>query len=198
MFAPSDARRHAVGLARQQNDGEDELALKQFEKALELDPAHIPSLYHRGLMFLDYIVWTKLLMCLALYWRMLPTIAWCTKVEVFHQDLRKHQDAVDDFTSALKIDRTVGENHYHRGESLLRLGDLNGAILDFKSAVELKYSDPLVFNARGMTKRALGHFDEAIDDLTDAVQHAPTNIEFLLNRSLSFWTSMILAAQNKI
>jgi tetratricopeptide (TPR) repeat protein len=103
-----------------------------------------------------------------------------------HQDLRKHQDAVDDFTSALKIDRTIGENHYHRGESLLRLGDLNGAILDFKSAVELKYSDPLVFNARGMTKRALGHFDEAIDDLTDAVQHAPTNIEFLLNRSICF------------
>ena len=37
-----------------------------------------------------------------------------------------------------------------------------------------------------MTKRALGHFDEAIDDLTDAVQHAPMNIEFLLNRSLCF------------
>ena len=37
-----------------------------------------------------------------------------------------------------------------------------------------------------MTKRALGHLDEAIDDLTDAVQHAPENIEFLLNRSLCF------------
>ena len=86
----------------------------------------------------------------------------------------------------MKIDETVGENHYHRGESLLRLGDLKNAILDFKSAVELKYTDPLVFNARGMTKRALGHLDEAIDDLTDAVQHAPENIEFLLNRSLCF------------
>ena len=187
-FAPDDARyRHAVGLARQQNDGEDELALKQFERALELDPAHIPSLYHRGLMLHRLHRLDEAVDVFSSVLENAPNDRLVYESRgLVHQDLRKHQDAVDDFTSALKIDRTVGENHYHRGESLLRLGDLNGAILDFKSAVELKYSDPLVFNARGMTKRALGHFDEAIDDLTDAVQHAPTNIEFLLNRSLCF------------
>ena len=72
-----------------------------------------------------------------------------------YQDLREHRKAVEDFTTALKLDQSVGENHYHRGESLLRLGDLQNAILDFKSAVDLRYTDPLVYNARGMTKRAL-------------------------------------------
>ena len=45
----SDARYlHSLGLARQQIEGEEELALSQFEKALEVDPTHVPSRYHCG------------------------------------------------------------------------------------------------------------------------------------------------------
>ena len=45
----SDAKYlHSLGLARQQIEGEEELALSQFEKALEVDPTHVPSRYHCG------------------------------------------------------------------------------------------------------------------------------------------------------
>ncbi len=187
-FAPKDARyRHAVGLARQQSDGEEEMALEQFELALELDPNHIPSLYHRGLMLhrLHRLDEAVDVFSAVLEHAKNDRLVYESRGLVY-QDLRLHVKAVDDFTTALKIDQHIGENHYHRGESLLRLGDLKNAILDFKAALDLNYADPLVFNARGMTKRALGHFDEAIDDLTDALQHAPENVEFLLNRSLCF------------
>jgi tetratricopeptide (TPR) repeat protein len=187
-IAPGEPRyAHAVGLAYQQSEGCEEAALAQFECALELDANHTPSLYHRGLMLHRL---RRLDEAEKVFGDILRTTQDDRLVYesrgLVYQDLRKHLSAVDDFTVALQLDPAIGENYYHRGESLLRLGDLEGAIDDFAQAVQLKYTDPLVFNARGMTKRALGHLDEAIHDLTDAVQFNPKNVEFLLNRAACF------------
>jgi tetratricopeptide (TPR) repeat protein len=187
-IAPGDARYvHAVGLAHQQAKGEEQQALEHFDRAIELNPDHIPSLYHRGLMLHSL---QRLDEAIAIFSEVLEKsgddrLVYESRGLVW-QDLHRHPSAVSDFTTALELDPGQGENHYHRGESLLRLGDLQGAIVDFAKATKLKFTNPLVYNARGMTKRALGHLDEAISDLTDAIQHAPENIEFLLNRSTCF------------
>ena len=48
-----------------------------------------------------------------------------------YQDQGKHRRAVSDFTKAIGLDVSVGENYYHRGESLLRLGQVNFWNKDF-------------------------------------------------------------------
>ena len=74
-----------------------------------------------------------------------------------------------------------GEEYYHRGKAAT-VG--SAGPLDAKAT---KLNTPaLRVQCPRMTKRALGHLDEAISDLTDAIQQAPENIEFFLNRSTCF------------
>ena len=65
----SDAKYlHSLGLARQQIEGEEELALSQFKKALEVDPTHVPSRYHCGSVKIIIIIIFLLLLHLLCYY----------------------------------------------------------------------------------------------------------------------------------
>jgi hypothetical protein len=92
-----------------------------------------------------------------------------------------HQNAVEDFTAALKLtgEGSGGEDHYYRysiqhtaysmlysstlialysshysrGESLLALGRYSLALADMNIALELGWVDAAVFHARAMTKQ---------------------------------------------
>ena len=53
----------------------------------------------------------------------------------FSQFVGKHRKAVKDLSQAIALDINVGENYYHRGESLLRLGMLEEALEEFQEAI---------------------------------------------------------------
>tara|TARA_B100000780_G_scaffold278185_1_gene250909 strand:+ start:240 stop:2705 length:2466 start_codon:yes stop_codon:yes gene_type:complete len=177
---------HSIGLARQQIEGEEHLALASFEKALECDPNHIPSRYHCGLMLhrlgqLDEAV--------LVFNHVLSEVTDDRLVYesrgLVYQDQGRHQKAVNDFSKAIQLDDAIGENYYHRGESRLRLGQLEHALEEFSSARGRNYEQPCLFNARGMAKRKLNLMDDAISDLDIAISRSP-NPEFYLNRSTCY------------
>ena len=55
------------------------------------------------------------------------------------QDQGRHRRAVSDFTKAIQLDDDVGENYYHRGESMLRLRRLDEALEEFHTATRRGY-----------------------------------------------------------
>ena len=184
---PGDARYlHSLGLARQQIEGDEHLALAQFRRALECDPGHTPSRYHCGLMLHRL---GELEEAVAVFDHVLSEVKDDRLVYesrgLVYQDMGKHAHAVKDFTMALQLDDDLGENYYHRGESRLRLGQLDAALDEFSSAVGRSYTEPCLYNARGMTKRKLGQLDEAIKDLDLAISRSP-DPEFYLNRSTCY------------
>jgi tetratricopeptide (TPR) repeat protein len=112
----NDARYlHSLGLARQQIEGEEHLALAQFEKALEVDPSHVPSRYHCGLMLHRL---GQLNDAIDVFDHVLSEVTddrlvYESRGLVF-QDQGRHRRAVLDFTKAIELDDDVGENYYHR------------------------------------------------------------------------------------
>ena len=177
---------HSTGLARQQMEGEEKSALAEFEKALNMDPSYVPARYHCGLMHHRL---GRLEEAVRTFGEVIKQVdddrlVFESRGLVF-QDMGKHHAAVRDFTRAIELDTHVGENYYHRGESLLRLGQLNEAMHEFALAFQAGFDQPCLYNGRGMTRRKLGDLDGSIADLNIAVARS-SNPEFYLNRSTCY------------
>ena len=175
---------HSMGLAYQckatrawrsnarcgQGSGGDAKALQWFNKALAIDPSHVPSMYHAGLMShrlgrcSDAVEALTAVLSLVRH----DKLVYESRGLVF-QDLRDHESAIEDFTKAIELDAACADIYYYRGVSLTSLRRHRDAIRDFNTALELGWQAPVVYNARGMAQRALGNRAEALDDLTVAV-----------------------------
>lgn len=55
--------------------------------------------------------------------------------------------------------------------------------MDFDKAFELDCKDAQVYNCRAMAQKYRQNYDEAIVDLSQAIELDDTNVEYLYNRS---------------
>jgi len=160
---------HSIGLAWQQIGGSDQKAMLSFEQALRLDPGHLPSRYHLGLMLHKLEKHEHAVRAFGVVLQEVQNDPLVYESRgLVYQTLHQHQRAVEDFSAALLLMEpgTEGEDHYHRGESLLAMGRCEAALQDFDRACELGWRDAALFHARAMAKEALGDYQGAIDDFT--------------------------------
>ena len=89
------------------------------------------------------------------------------------------RDAFDDAVRAKPRSATALSN---RGVAKARLGDLDGAIMDYTQAMQLAPTDAeIVFN-RGNAYAAAGHLPAAINDFTMAITLNPSYAQAYFNR----------------
>jgi type IV pilus assembly protein PilF len=83
--------------------------------------------------------------------------------------------------------RTPAAAYFNRGVSKSRLGDLNGAEADFRSAIRLEplYDMPRVELGRIMYNR--NQFNDAVTMLTSAIRANQNNPESFLLRGQAYW-----------
>ena len=95
------------------------------------------------------------------------------------------QDAIADFTAAIKLNQEYAKAYSNRGIANHKLGDYNSAIADFDRAIELNPQDAFAYYNRGNAKCDLGDYDNAIADYDRAIELNPQDATVYHNRGIA-------------
>ena len=94
----------------------------------------------------------------------------------------KQDEAIEQFTEAIKADPKNANAYYDRGLSHALKGNLDQAISDFNSALEIQPNGAAAYMNRGYAYYKKGNIDHAISDYNTAVQIKPDFFEAYRNR----------------
>lgn len=99
--------------------------------------------------------------------------------------MEDYEGAVADFTLAIDFEPDEPFYYQQRGECLFFLGRAEEALTDFKTAQEL---DPEWdgFELRGLAHSELMNFEEAVRDLTRAIEMTPAEVDLYLYRAEAY------------
>lgn len=174
-LAPESARYcHALGLAYQVR-GRYRKALASFESAVALDPSHLPSEYHRGLMLSKLQQNEEAIAALTRVVTAAPKDVLALSARgLVMRDVGLHALALQDFDAALAADPERGESYYHRGHALLLEGKAEAAEEDARRAIEAGFTEPCAYILCAQALRRLDRPQEARDLLEGARAAAAT------------------------
>ncbi len=96
-----------------------------------------------------------------------------------------YQDAINDFTNALKIVPNDAESYYARGLAKDNLGDHQGAIADFTKAIENNPQERYAYLNRGVAKAKLEDYQGAVVDHTKAIEIYPGFVSAFEERGIA-------------
>jgi lipoprotein NlpI len=99
-----------------------------------------------------------------------------------HAGLQHYQDAVRDFTQALKFAPASSDVLYNRGGAYSKLGRWDEAIADYGAQLALVPNDPNAFYARAWAHAQRGDDIAAIADLDQVLAIVPNDQESLMDR----------------
>ncbi len=82
----------------------------------------------------------------------------------------KFDDAVEDFTKAIKYKSDYASAYNNRGRAYFAKGELENAITDFSKAIEFIPRCSEAYHYRGLAYFRKGNFDDAIADLNEVIR----------------------------
>ncbi len=101
-------------------------------------------------------------------------------------DRAAYQDAIADYSEALRLKPDDGAASFGRGQARLALNQTDGAISDFTQAIRSSGDSPGLYVARGYAQLVKGNANESIADFTVAIRLDPKNASALNNRGLAY------------
>ena len=75
-----------------------------------------------------------------------------------------YEEAIDDYTKALKINPQFADAYFHRGILKGRLGDAKGAISDADKAIKINPQNAMAYASRGIAEELGGDLQRACAD----------------------------------
>lgn len=98
----------------------------------------------------------------------LPVALFQSQIEMYSRLLEKNSRNIDAYNN--------------RGVFKAQLGDIKGAMADFKAVLEIKPSDPEAFNNLGNCLASSGNYAQAIDYFTQAIKSDPQHVSSYFGR----------------
>ncbi len=99
-----------------------------------------------------------------------------------HAAKGEYQEAVRDYTQALKFAPNSSDALYNRGGAYSKLGRWDDALADFNALLDIVPNDPNTYYARAWVHAQRGEDKAAIADLDRVLKIAPDDQEALLDR----------------
>lgn len=134
-------------------------AIKDFTRAISVDPYYDRAFYNRGTSKKD--------------------------LGMERNDKVIMESAILDFNIAIEINSDFQEAYTNRGFTKDLMGDQAGAIPDLDKAIKLNPKDPIAYINRGIAKGKTGRYKEAIDDFSYVIQLSPNNYSAFSNRGIA-------------
>ena len=97
-------------------------------------------------------------------------------------NLGNYEQAIADYTKAIKIKPGYAGAYYNRGNAKINLGRHEEAIEDYTTAIGSRDNFAEAYNNRGIAKNHLGRYEEAIVDYTEAIGSGDNYAEAYNNR----------------
>ena len=93
--------------------------------------------------------------------------------------MNKFEEAILDYSSALKLNNKYYQAFYNRGYAENKLKRYENAIKDFTKAIGLNPDYSQAFNSRGFSNEKLTNFNEAVTDYQNAINLTPENKKYI-------------------
>ncbi|MBU0694497.1 MAG: tetratricopeptide repeat protein [Candidatus Omnitrophica bacterium] len=151
-----------------------EIARKEFERALKVDPFHNET--RTCVEIMEDMVKGKITREVAL------NIFQAT----YYSKLGRTQEALKRINVALRFNPDYPITYISRGFLYATIEDYNNALCDFTRVVELAPNMPDTYNNRGIIYRSMGLHDKAISDYTQAIELKSNFAEAYLNRGRAY------------
>jgi len=103
--------------------------------------------------------------------------------------LEKMDDAIGDYSNAVRIFPTYSEAFYNRGLAHYYKGELHEAISDFSSTIRYQAKRFDAFVNRGVAYRAIGEYNLALADFNHVISEQPAGNAYL-NRGVLFYFNL--------
>ena len=175
------------GLAYQ-SKGEDALALRDLNKALEYDPYYAEAFYNRAIVRTSQGDYKG---ALEDYTRSLALKPMNVKAlnnrGVLYKMLGEYPKAIEDFDRAIQLQPTYADAYFNRGAVWNSQQKSDSAIADFTEAIKLRPDDPDGYNGRGLAYYSKKEYDKALSDYTHAIQLNPQSAELFRGRALVYF-----------
>ena len=104
-----------------------------------------------------------------------------------HADKGQYDQAISEYTKALKIKPRYAEAYYNRGYAYASKGKYDDAIRDFNKALEINPNYGKAHHLRGIAYASKGQYDQAISDYTKALEINPQDAIAYCNRGIGYY-----------
>jgi lipoprotein NlpI len=161
----------------QEQKGQPDAAIADYNQALELNPKLPGAYYNRGNAKMDK---GDLDGAIADYTSALEinpkiALAACNRA-LAEQNGGNLDAAIADYNRALSLDPKIAMAYYNRGLIKEQKDDLDGCIIDSTKAIELDPNNAQAYYNRGVALQAKGSLDAAANDLRKFGELAPRNV----------------------
>jgi len=161
------------------NEGDFELARKDFDRALSLDPKSAQAHIGKSRIYQFEQKWQTAMTELALARKFASqdtTINTFWEEAFLNRELKQYDRALKLFDQALKVPQTNKSRqayiYFQRGETYSRLRKLPEALQDYSQAIKINSALTDAYFMRGLTYRVLNKPREAIADFTTVISHS--------------------------
>jgi tetratricopeptide (TPR) repeat protein len=147
------------------------LALGEFEMAVEMNPDHWKARQNRGVSFAEQGKTQEAIADFSRVIQLNPGYAnaWFNRGELAYQqgDIRA---ALRDYTEAIRRLNTDPVFYQARGNAYHQMRRFNDALIDFNRAIELDADSAAARLYRGDTQTVLGNYEQAAEDYRQAIR----------------------------
>lgn len=161
-------------------------AIKEYDKAIALDPKDDISYNSRGIIkaqagrFQEAIADFKKVLELKpnsfyAYYNM-------GNAKILMGD---YKGAIEDLDKSIKMNPQGAKQYYSRGEAKFDMKDFEGAIKDFNISLQLNSQNPDAYSMRASAKYNIGKYGEAIEDFDKSVELNPKDSMVYFKRAIS-------------
>ena len=160
---------------RASSEGHKQEAVKEYSKAIELDPSFASAYHNRGILYNDLGEYPKSLKDYSKAIELNPTYvsAYYGRGNAYF-DLGEQQKALDDYNKAIELDPSFAFAYNGRGNVYRGLGERQKALDDYNKAIELDPSFAYAYNGRGNVYSDLGEQQKALEDYNKAIELDPS------------------------
>ena len=113
----------------------------------------------------------------------MPAKAYLNRGNIYKEN-GMHEEALADYSMAIKIYPRMKGPHFNRGYIYLQRGDNALAISDYTDAIKIDPDNAITYYNRAFALRAIGNFQGALDDLDSAIQLNPGLMEAHAQRKM--------------
>ena len=160
---------------RASSEGHTQEAVKEYSKAIELDPSFASAYHNRGILYNDLGEYPKSLKDYSKAIELNPTYvsAYYGRGNTYY-DLGEHQKALEDYNKVIELDPSFAFAYNGRGNVYRGLGERQKALDDYNKAIELDPSFAYAYNGRGNVYSDLGEQQKALEDYNKAIELDPS------------------------
>ena len=179
---PTNARYHAKLGQAYRKTHQNELALQSYEMSLQLQPSYSWAWNGYGLVksAMGYHEEAIASFEKAISYDSQDIWHWYNLAEEYIT-LKKYAEALQTLQRGLAIHPTHAESHSKHGQVLRLMGDYNGALVAYETALQHRHDDGWTWNGHGLTLQYLGKRDQAIGSFQRAIELSPHTIWYYIN-----------------